>query len=155
MVMVDREGLPAGRMDIAGTAGGIHALTTCVSAGDHVLLTGTHMSNDTPGIDILELRAKARRLKLEHGLDLIIVDYLQLMQGVGLFENRNQEISSISRSLKGLAKARDQARRLLTRIRDGRASGQDPEPSGGGPELAPSHFNAAARREESEPGRRW
>ena len=49
----------------------------------------------------------------------------------------------------------DEARRLLTRIRDGRDPGQDPEPSGGGPELAPSHFNAAARREESEPGRRW
>ena len=50
------------------------------------------------------MRAKSRRLKLEHGLDLVIVDYLQLMQGRGRFDNRTQEISNISRSLKGLAK---------------------------------------------------
>jgi replicative DNA helicase len=60
--------------------------------------------DDSPSLTVLEMRAKARRLKLEHGLDLLIVDYLQLMQGRGRFENRNQEISSISRALKGLAK---------------------------------------------------
>jgi len=65
--------------------------------------------DDTPGITILEMRSKARRLKSEHGLDLLIVDYLQLMSGTsagsrGRFENRQQEISSISRELKGLAK---------------------------------------------------
>jgi len=60
--------------------------------------------DDSPALSVLEMRAKARRLKLEHGLDLLIVDYLQLMQGRGRFENRNQEIASISRSLKGLAK---------------------------------------------------
>jgi replicative DNA helicase len=60
--------------------------------------------DDSPSLSVLEMRAKARRLKLEHGLDLLIVDYLQLMQGRGRFENRNQEIASISRSLKGLAK---------------------------------------------------
>jgi len=60
--------------------------------------------DDTPGISVMEMRAKVRRLKMEHGLDLIVVDYLQLMQGRGRFENRTQEISNISRSLKGLAK---------------------------------------------------
>jgi replicative DNA helicase len=60
--------------------------------------------DDTPSLGILEMRAKARRLKLEHGLDLLVIDYLQLMQGRGRFENRQQELASISRSLKILAK---------------------------------------------------
>ncbi len=60
--------------------------------------------DDTPSISVMEMRAKTRRLKLEFGLDLVIVDYLQLMQGRGRFDNRNQEIASISRALKGLAK---------------------------------------------------
>ena len=60
--------------------------------------------DDTPGVGILEMRAKCRRLKMERGLDLIIVDYLQLMQGRGRFENRQQELASISRSMKILAK---------------------------------------------------
>jgi len=59
--------------------------------------------DDTPGISIAEMRSKARRLKAEHGLDMIIVDYLQLMQGRNS-ESRQQEISEISRSLKGLAR---------------------------------------------------
>ena len=50
------------------------------------------------------MRAKARRLKAEHGLHLLIIDYIQLMQGRGRFESRQAEIASISRSLKGLAK---------------------------------------------------
>ena len=60
--------------------------------------------DDTAGISILEMRAKSRRLKMESGLDLLIVDYLQLMRSRGRFENRNQEISEISRGLKELAK---------------------------------------------------
>jgi replicative DNA helicase len=60
--------------------------------------------DDTPGATITEMRAKARRLKLERGLDLVIVDYLQLMQGRGRYESRQQEISEISRSLKEMAK---------------------------------------------------
>jgi replicative DNA helicase len=60
--------------------------------------------DDTPSAGILEMRAKSRRLKLEHGLDLLVIDYLQLMQGRGRFENRQQELASISRSLKILAK---------------------------------------------------
>ncbi|KPU42897.1 replicative DNA helicase [Oxobacter pfennigii] len=60
--------------------------------------------DDSPGISITEMRSKCRRLKIEHGLDLIIIDYLQLMQGKGKTENRQQEVSEISRSLKALAK---------------------------------------------------
>jgi len=60
--------------------------------------------DDSPGLGILEMRAKSRRLKLEHGLDLLILDYLQLMQGRGRFESRQQELASISRALKILAK---------------------------------------------------
>jgi replicative DNA helicase len=59
--------------------------------------------DDSPMINVMEMRAKARRLQAETGLGLIVVDYLQLMQGRGL-ENRVQEISEISRSLKALAR---------------------------------------------------
>ena len=60
--------------------------------------------DDTPSIGVLEMRAKCRRLAAEHGLHLVIVDYIQLMQGRGRFENRTLELASISRSMKGLAK---------------------------------------------------
>ncbi|MGD0884247.1 MAG: replicative DNA helicase [Thermodesulfovibrionales bacterium] len=61
--------------------------------------------DDSSGTSVLEMRAKARRLKNEHhGLSLVVVDYLQLMRSRGGFERREQEISEISRSLKGLAK---------------------------------------------------
>ena len=64
--------------------------------------------DDTPGISVSEMRAKARRLRQQEGLDLIIVDYLQLMSAVPIggkrFENRTQEVSAISRGLKALAK---------------------------------------------------
>src|SRR5499425_2548223 len=60
--------------------------------------------DDTPSIGVLEMRAKCRRLAAEHGLNLVIIDYIQLMQGRGRFENRTLEVASISRSLKGLAK---------------------------------------------------
>lgn len=60
--------------------------------------------DDSALIDIMEMRAKARRLKMEHGLDVIMVDYLQLIQGRGKFDSRNQEISQISRGLKAIAK---------------------------------------------------
>jgi replicative DNA helicase len=60
--------------------------------------------DDSPSIGVLEMRAKCRRLASEHGLNLVIIDYIQLMQGRGKFENRTLELASISRSLKGLAK---------------------------------------------------
>lgn len=60
--------------------------------------------DDTPGISIAELRSKCRKYKLEHNLGIIIIDYLQLMSGSGKGDSRQQEISDISRSLKGLAR---------------------------------------------------
>ena len=60
--------------------------------------------DDTPGISISELRSKCRKFKMEHDLKMIIIDYLQLMSGSGRSESRQQEISEISRSLKGLAR---------------------------------------------------
>lgn len=63
--------------------------------------------DDTPGISVMEMRAKCRRLKLEKGLDLIMIDYLQLMSGNTKGDSRQQEISEISRSLKALAREMD------------------------------------------------
>ncbi len=60
--------------------------------------------DDTPGISISELRSKCRKFKLEHGLSMIIIDYLQLMTGSGRSDSRQQEISDISRSLKAVAR---------------------------------------------------
>jgi replicative DNA helicase len=60
--------------------------------------------DDTPALGLLELRAKARRLKAEHNIGMVIVDYLQLIQGPKAAESREREISMISRSLKALAK---------------------------------------------------
>jgi replicative DNA helicase len=75
-------------------------LTTALSTLDqaHVFI------DDSPAIGVLEMRAKSRRLKAERGLHLLVIDYIQLMQGRGRFDNRQQELASISRSLKGLAK---------------------------------------------------
>src|ERR671912_2508546 len=73
-----------------------HALETLSDANLYI--------DDTAGIGVLEMRAKARRLQSEHGLDLLAVDYIQLMTGRGRYENRTLELASISRSLKGLAK---------------------------------------------------
>lgn len=60
--------------------------------------------DDTPGLSILELRAKCRRLKAQHDIQMVVIDYLQLMQGDSSKGNREQEIASISRSLKNIAK---------------------------------------------------
>ncbi len=60
--------------------------------------------DDSAGIGVLEMRAKARRLQAEHGLDILAIDYVQLMTGRGKSENRTLELAAISRSLKGLAK---------------------------------------------------
>lgn len=62
------------------------------------------MIDDTPGISILEIKNKCRRLKAEKGLDLIVLDYLQLMDFQGKADNRQQEITSLSRGLKQLAR---------------------------------------------------
>ena len=63
--------------------------------------------DDTPAQGILEIRAKARRLKVEHNIGMIMLDYLQLAHGIGRIESRQQEISQISQSLKALAKELD------------------------------------------------
>ncbi|HEX8253759.1 MAG TPA: replicative DNA helicase [Thermoanaerobaculia bacterium] len=68
------------------------------------LAKGKIYVDDTAGMDPLEMRAKARRLKMEAGLDMIMVDYLQLMSVKGKIESRQQEVSQISRSLKAIAK---------------------------------------------------
>ncbi len=60
--------------------------------------------DDSAGISLLEMRSRARRLKVDSGVGMVIVDYLQLIQGPSRAENRQQEISQISRSLKALAK---------------------------------------------------
>ena len=61
--------------------------------------------DDTAGVTIMEMRSKCRRLKMEYGIDLIVIDYLQLMSGgAGSDGNRQQEVSEISRSIKALAK---------------------------------------------------
>jgi replicative DNA helicase len=68
-------------------------------------LSRTKISIDeTPGVTVMEMKAKARRLKMEQNLDIVFLDYIQLMRAGGRFENRNQEMSFISRSLKELAK---------------------------------------------------
>ena len=63
--------------------------------------------DDTPGITAMDIRAKCRRLKLEKGLGLVVIDYLQLMSGSGRSDSRQQEISEISRSLKAVAREID------------------------------------------------
>jgi replicative DNA helicase len=111
-----------------------HALGTLSEAKIYI--------DDTPNIGVLEMRAKSRRLAAEHGLDMLVVDYIQLMQGRGRFENRTLEVASISRSLKGLAKelnvpvivisqlsrapeARSDHRPLLSDLRESGALEQD------------------------------
>jgi len=79
-----------------------------IRTGIDALLQAPMYIDDTPGISLTELRAKARRLKRQHGLDMIVVDYLQLMSatapGGKRYENRTQEVSAISRGLKAIAK---------------------------------------------------
>ncbi|AIY80961.1 replicative DNA helicase [Clostridium botulinum 202F] len=60
--------------------------------------------DDTAGVSVMEMRSKCRRLKMEYGIDLIVIDYLQLMSGSTSSDNRQQEVSEISRSIKALAK---------------------------------------------------
>ena len=83
--------------------------------------------DDTAGITVMELRSKARRLKAEHGLDLIIIDYLQLMQGSGKRNysgDRQQEVSEISRSLKALARELDVPVLCLSQLSRGPEKGR-------------------------------
>ncbi len=83
--------------------------------------------DDTPGISALELRAKARQLKVQHNIGLIIIDYMQLMSGRRA-ENRQQEISDISRSLKALARELDVPVMALSQLSRAVESRQDKRP---------------------------
>jgi replicative DNA helicase len=84
--------------------------------------------DDTPGISALELRTKARRLHAEVGIDLLVVDYLQLMRGEFRSENRVQEISSISRALKALARELNTPVLALSQLSRGVESRPDKRP---------------------------
>ena len=84
--------------------------------------------DDSSNISVLEMRAKCRRLMSEHGLNLIVVDYIQLMSGRGRFENRTLELASISRSLKGLAKELNIPIIVLSQLSRGPESRADHRP---------------------------
>ena len=96
------------------------AMTQLSAANIHV--------DETPGLTPTEVRARARRLKRERGLDLIVVDYLQLMQVAGTKENRATEISEISRSLKALAKELKVPVIALSQLNRGVEQRQDKKP---------------------------
>jgi replicative DNA helicase len=93
---VDSQAVRTGRL----SASDWHRLTAAAGR----LSEAAIFIDDSPGLTVLEARAKARRMKAEHGLELVVIDYLQLMRGRASLESRQQEISEISRSLKALAK---------------------------------------------------
>lgn len=84
--------------------------------------------DDTPSISALQMRTKARRIHAEYGLDLVIVDYLQLMQGDGRAENRVQEISNISRAIKALARELEAPLLAVSQLSRAVESRQDKRP---------------------------
>lgn len=85
--------------------------------------------DDTPGVRVNEIRSKCRRLKQEHGLGMILIDYLQLIQGSGSSkENRQQEVSEISRALKALARELEVPLIALSQLSRGVESRQDKRP---------------------------
>lgn len=94
--MVESSKMRNGSLDSNDMTKLAHSLRDVVSAPIYI--------DDTPGITVSEIRAKCRRQKLEKGLDMVVIDYLQLMQGRGRSDNRAQEVSEISRSLKIMAK---------------------------------------------------
>ena len=93
---VELSKLKTGKLNVNDWPRIIDAMAVLSNAKIHI--------DDTPGIKISELRSKCRKLKMEQGLDLILIDYLQLMEGEGNNESRQQEIAKISRSLKIIAK---------------------------------------------------
>lgn len=94
---------------------------------DSLSRTNIHI-DDNSGISIMEMKNKCRRLKAEKGLDLVIIDYLQLMQGSGKIENRQQEISAISRQLKLLAREMDCPVLVLSQLSRAPEQRQDHRP---------------------------
>ena len=96
--LVESGKLRIGDIDAADMTKIAHSLKDIITAPVYI--------DDTPGITVAEIRAKCRRLKMEKGLGLVVIDYLQLMQGSGKSrgESRTQEVSEMSRSLKIMAK---------------------------------------------------
>ena len=82
----------------------------------HELVEAPLYIDDTPGVHLMDIHAKLRRLKAEHNVKLVVVDYLQLMTGRGRFENRNQEVSALSRGMKLLAKELDVPMLVLSQL---------------------------------------
>ena len=94
--MLDSQKLRTGNLEDEDWVRIVHSISAISSAPIYI--------NDTPAITPMEIRAKCRKLKLEKGLDLVVIDYLQLISVGGKSESRQQEISEISRSLKALAR---------------------------------------------------
>lgn len=93
------------------------------------VLSSSHIFiDDTPGIKVSEIRSKCRKLKMEKGLDMIMIDYLQLMESDGRADNRQQEVSKISRSLKILAKEMNCPVIALSQLSRNTESGKDHMP---------------------------
>ena len=99
-----------------------------LTTGAGILSEAPIFIDDTPGISLLEMRAKARRLMAEQQLGLVIIDYLQLISGRGRAESRQQEISEISRSLKAMAKELDVPVVALSQLSRAVESRQPPRP---------------------------
>ena len=93
-----------------------------------VLSSSDIFIDDTPGIKVSEIRSKCRKLKMERGLDMIMIDYLQLMEADGRADNRQQEVSKISRSLKILAKEMNCPVIALSQLSRNTESGKDHMP---------------------------
>lgn len=99
-----------------------------IADGIKVLSSANIFIDDTPGIKISEIRSKCRKLKMEKGLDMVMIDYLQLMEADGRAESRQQEVSKISRSLKILAKEINCPVVALSQLSRNTESGKDHMP---------------------------
>lgn len=117
---VDAQRVRTGNLHVSDWPGLTSAAGRLTQAPIHI--------EDMAGMTVLEMRAKARRLKSEHGIGLIMIDYLQLMQGRSGSENRNQEISEISRSLKAMAKELDVPVLALSQLNRSLESRNDKRP---------------------------
>src|SRR5699024_10599316 len=118
---IDSQRLRTGKLENEDWGKLTMAMGSLSSAGIYI--------DDSPGIRVSDIRSKCRRLKQEHGLGMIIIDYLQLIQGSGRSsENRQQEVSEISRSLKGLARELNVPLSALSQLYRGVEQRQDKRP---------------------------
>jgi len=117
---IDQQKLRTGYLNDKDWSGLIEAMGVLSQASVYI--------DDTPALTALEVRAKARRLKAEKGLDLVIIDYLQLMQGHRRADSRQQEIATISRALKSLARELKTPVMALSQLNRGVEQRQDKRP---------------------------